>query len=218
MNLHRRLTYIVFSVFLFACKGYQVSWTQYLEKEILYYQLEKGASILDFSPEQRSIPALIATQQDSLHFYLGYGARSKYGPRQSTKAPQDFFTQISRTFPNHNTVQFSIVAQIGDSLLLPASSMDYVLCRDYLHQFNSVEQIVGEWYRVLQPNGKLFLKGLFSETIIYPNSTPGKNLGGIIEYIQRCGFRLIESIPIRYSPRMQNRTGDQMKLLSFVKQ
>lgn len=200
-----------------SCKGYSITWSEYLANEFKYYDFNEGSSILDFSGEQRSIPALIATSKDNLHFYLGYGARAKYGRLSSQKIPQDMFEDFKKKYNSNNHATFTIVEQARDSLLLADKSIDYILCRNYLQQFDSFTKIIEEWRRVLKPKGDLYLKGQFQELIELPNFQP-LNSSGLIQYFEKNGFKLIRSDNVVYNRHMEKVTKGGLTLLHFQKE
>ena len=204
-----------------SCKSYSASFSEYRENEIQYYELKDNATVLDFSLGETVKVAVAGTTANNLHFYLGYAPKRPYN---NVKLTKDFFERAKSKLNSHNEARFSAIEEIGDSLLVPSNSFDFVICGDHLYDFNNFSKMASEFKRVLKPKGQLLIvqrqvekSELSDKELKYLKDSPLPNKESLIPYFRNAGFLFVMSRQVVLNKRMGRVTNGKQTLFRFEK-
>ncbi len=132
-----------------------------LYPEILEYKLDKVDTLIDIGCQDGQFAKLIAHLYPDLHFVLEdlneYLLCHKGGVKCNSH--QTSF-EIKRNLKNSKFApnienHYEFILGKMDSIPLKTASCKRVLCRKTLHEFDKLNKMVNELYRILEPNGIL---------------------------------------------------------------
>jgi SAM-dependent methyltransferase len=208
--------------FMQSCKTYAVSFKEYMENEVKYYEISEKSNVLDFSFSQTAKVTAMGLVYNHVYFHLGYAPRKPY---TNATATQQEFERIKKKMNSENQATFSTIEQQGDSLLVSDKLYDYIICANHLYDFNNFEKMVSEFYRVLKQNGQLLIvqelvpEGeLSKKNLAYIEGSPFPNENILIPYFENNRFTLLSSTKIILNEKMGKVTKEQVYLLKFKKQ
>lgn len=189
---------------------------QWIDGEFQYYGIKEKDTILDFSTNQSLTVPIIASSVNHLHFYLGEikinginYTHSKWTEQRVTKLKKEYLTT--------NDVTFEKVENISDSFYLPSCSVNKVICRYLIYNYD-LEKISKEFLRVLKPNGELiFIKRTVEDTIFSKEtlnavtSNPLPNKKSYVEFFETNGFSLVSDRNVLYNEQVLNSHSTKFK-------
>jgi SAM-dependent methyltransferase len=122
-------------------------------RAIQFYQLKKHETVVSIGAEDCENEVIYGLMSDSVNFILENISSKVLSPKQLNFALEFYEDKF------HRKNNCNYIIQIGNDTctLLPNQSVDKVIIENTFHEFSAPQKMLNEVYRILKPNGKLYL-------------------------------------------------------------
>lgn len=137
-----------------------------------------------------------------LEIGVGNGAHFKYYSRHHIIGIDTSRSMLHHAF-RHQTSNITLIHMSGESLQFPSAQFDYVVMSHVVAVVDDREKLMAEVYRVLKPNGKVFILNHFTPDnwLKYLDRIAG-NFSGLLHFksvfhpshLNLAGFRLLSEL------------------------
>jgi predicted methyltransferase len=122
-------------------------------RAIQFYQLKKHETVVSIGAEDCENEVIYGFMSDSINFILENISPKVLSPKQLNFALEFYEDKFYRKTNCNYTIQMG-----NDTCtLLPNQSVDKVIIENTFHEFSAPQKMLKEVYRILKPNGKLYL-------------------------------------------------------------
>lgn len=123
------------------------------KRAVAFYQFQKHETIVSIGAEDCENEIIYGLMTDSANFILENISSKVLSVNQLTETKEFYGEKFNRK----NNCTYSIQYGNDTSTLLPNHSVDKVIIENTFHEFSEPQKMLKEVYRILKPNGKLFL-------------------------------------------------------------
>jgi SAM-dependent methyltransferase len=122
-------------------------------RAIQFYQFQKHETIVSIGAEDCENEVIYGLMSDSVNFILENISAKVLSKTQLNEA-KEFYEE---KFHQKNNCTYIIQYGNDTSTLLTSHSVDKVIIENTFHEFSEPQKMLKDVYRILKPNGKLFL-------------------------------------------------------------
>jgi len=160
-----------------------------LNDEVDFLELKSSDTLTDIGAQTGLIEAYYSVIIDNLHFNL-------LDTDEKSLTPKNIYNTnkiIKRLYHNNHHYSYDIYLNTNEKLPLPSFYCSKILCRKTVHEFTHSDDMINEIYRVLHPNGELYIIETNPKTLNQTDSICHFKLlpsDSIISMFSRHGFVL----------------------------